>query len=66
MKPRDTLLNATVEDGDLVIRIGASRLAYCAIAKNGGILPKNAKVSDPIIFAEDAPRSQDRNAQNPA
>jgi len=56
MNPKDTPLTSYVDNGELVIRIGASRLAYCALANNGGSLPKSAKISDSLIFAEDVAR----------
>lgn len=57
MKAKDTPLKAVVEDGDLVIRIGVSRLAYCALSKNGGSLPNRVVVTDEILFAQDVARA---------
>jgi len=57
-------MKAAVEDGDLVIRIGADRLAYCALAKNGGSLPPKVKVIDALGFAEDVARALNRDEED--
>ena len=64
MKPKDTPLKAVVENGDLVIRIGADRLAYCALNKNGGSLPKKVKINDALAFAGDVARMLNRDEED--
>jgi hypothetical protein len=64
MKAKDTPLKVSVEDGDLVIRIGADRLAYCALAKNGGSLPRKAKITDALAFAVDVACSLNRDEED--
>ena len=55
-KPEDTPLQAAIEDGQIVIRIGVKTLAFCALAKNGGQLAENLRVTDATQFAKDTIR----------
>lgn len=52
-KPEDTPLSIAVENDCIVIRIGIATHAFCALAKNGGPLAENERISDPLQFAKD-------------
>lgn len=64
MKPKDTPLQADIENDQLVIRIGVATLAFCALAKNGGPLIENLRVTDPTKLAEDTIREMTREEEN--
>lgn len=53
MKAKDTPLQTNIENDQIVIRIGVETHAFCALAKNGGRLQENLRVSDPEQFAKD-------------
>lgn len=62
-KPKDTPLQANIEDDQIVIRIGIETQAFCALAKNGGKLTENLRVSDPLQFAKDVIRELTREGE---
>lgn len=65
MKPKskDTPLQTAIEDNQIVIRIGIETHAWCALAKNGGKLQENLRVSDPVQFAMDVIRELNREGE---
>ena len=63
MKPKDTPLQTNIEDDQIVIRIGIETHAWCALAKNGGRLQENLRVSNPLQFAKDVIRELNRESE---
>ncbi len=63
-KPKDTPLQVNIEDGQLVIRIGVDTLAFCALAKHGGPLAENERVTDSTQFTEDVITELVREEEN--
>jgi len=52
-KPADTPLKVSIEDSQIVIRMGIDVNSFCALAKHGGPLAENLRINDPLQFAED-------------
>lgn len=62
-KPENIPLQTSIEDKQLVIRIGIETLAFCALAKNGGPLEENFRVTDALQFAKDTQREFNRETE---
>lgn len=62
-KGKDTPLQTNIENDQIVIRIGIETQAWCALAKNGGKLQENLRVSDPLQFAKDVIRELERESE---
>ena len=53
IKPAETPLSVTIQDHQIVIRIGIDTLEFAARAENGGSLGEGAKVANRKAFARE-------------
>lgn len=52
-KLKNAPLKVEIEDDQIVLRIGVSTNAFCALRKNGGSLPENVRIKNENQFAKD-------------